>query len=210
MNALEARLVHETGIDLEVLERARERLRDGQDLGDVLLEMGVVTADRWGEVLARHYGLPFVDTLSVDAVPLDLVTRLPIQFAKRHNLLPISADGDAVVIATADPSETGPIDDLRILFGRPVRAVVAPAPAIAEAINRAYDQASTNASDLMIDLDGEQLEAVASELAHEPRDLLESEDAAPIIRLVNGLFSQAVKDRASDIHVEPFERDLVV
>src|SRR5271154_359786 len=62
----------------------------------------------------------------------------------------------------------------------------------------------------MIDLDEERLEADASELASEPRDLLESDDAAPIIKLVNGLLSQAVKDRASDIHVEVFERELVI
>jgi general secretion pathway protein E len=80
-----------------------------------------------------------------------------------------------------------------------------------EAINRAYDQATTTtAQDLMIDLEEERLDVVANELAQEPRDLLESEDAAPIIKLVNGLLSQAVKDRASDIHVEVFERDLVV
>ncbi|MGH7859049.1 MAG: type II secretion system ATPase GspE, partial [Candidatus Binatia bacterium] len=209
MNALETRLVHETGIDLEVLARARERLRDGQDLGDVLLEMGVVTADRWGEVLARHYGLPFVDTLSLEGVPLDLVTRLPIQFAKRNNLLPISADGEAVVIAIADPSDTGPIDDLRILFGRPVRAVVAPAPAIAEAINRAYDQASGSTAELVSGLDEERLDLLATEL-EEPKDLLDASDEAPIIRLVNQLIFQAVKDRASDIHIEPFERELLV
>jgi general secretion pathway protein E len=92
-----------------------------------------------------------------------------------------------------------------------VHPVVAPAEVITEAINRAYDRASTTtAQDLMIDLEEERLDVVASEIAHEPRDLLESDDAAPIIKLVNGLLSQAVKDRASDIHIEPFERELVV
>ena len=93
----------------------------------------------------------------------------------------------------------------------PIKPVVAPAEVITEAINRAYDQASNHhAHDLMIDLEEERLDLVASELAQEPRDLLEADDAAPIIKLVNGLLSQAVKDRASDIHVEVFERELVV
>jgi len=209
MNALEARLVQETGIDIEVLERARERLRDGQDLGNVLQEMGVVTPDRWGEVVARHYGLPFVDTLPHDGVPLDLVTRLPIQFAKRHNLLPIALDGDVVIVATADPSDPAPIDDLRLLFGRTIRAVVAPAPVVADAINRAYDQASGSTAELVSGLDEERLDLITTEL-DEPKDLLDASDEAPIIRLVNQLIFQAVKDRASDIHIEPFERDLVV
>ena len=96
-----------------------------------------------------------------------------------------------------------------MLFGKPIQAVVAPVEVINEAINRAYDQATTTtAHDLMIDLEENRLDLAASELASEPRDLLEADDAAPIIKLVNGLLSQAVKDRASDIHIEAFERDL--
>ena len=87
---------------------------------------------------------------------------------------------------------------------------MAPLEVINEAINRAYDQATSTPHDLMIDLGEERLDLMASELAQEPKDLLESDDAAPIIKLVNGLLSQAVKDRASDIHIEPFETDLVV
>ena len=99
---------------------------------------------------------------------------------------------------------------MRLLFGKPIHAVVAPLEVITEAINRAYDQATSTPHDLMIDLGEERLDLMASELAQEPKDLLESDDAAPIIKLVNGLLSQAVKDRASDIHIEPFETDLVV
>jgi general secretion pathway protein E len=209
MNGLEANLVEQGGISPEVLDRARERLRDGKDIGDVLLEMGALTADRWGEIVARYYGLPFVDALQTDSVPLDLVARLPIQFAKRHNLLPISVDGEVVVVATANPSLIGPIDDLRLLFGKAVRAVVAPAPQIADAINRVYDRASGSTAELVSGLDVERLDLMATEL-EEPQDLLDANDEAPIIRLVNQLIFQAVKDRASDIHIEPFERQLVV
>jgi general secretion pathway protein E len=92
-----------------------------------------------------------------------------------------------------------------------VHPVVVPLEVLNEAINRSYDQASTTtAQDLMIDLEEDRLDVVANELAQEPADLLDSDDAAPIIKLVNGLLSQAVKDRASDIHVEPFESDLLV
>ena len=209
MNGLEANLVQQAGISPEVLDRARERLRDGKDIGDVLLEMGALTADRWGEIVAQYYGLPFIDTLPTDSVPLDLVTRLPIQFAKRHNLLPIRVDGDAVIVATANPSLIGPIDDLRLLFGKAVRAVVAPAPLIADAINSVYDRASGSTAELVSGLDVERLDLMATEL-EEPEDLLDASDEAPIIRLVNQLIFQAVKDRTSDIHIEPFERQLVV
>jgi general secretion pathway protein E len=125
--------------------------------------------------------------------------------------LPILTDGATVTVAIADPANYEPLDDLHVLFGKPIQTVVTPVEVINEAINRAYDQAATTtAHDLMIDLEENRLDLVASELASEPRDLLEADDAAPIIRLVNGLLSQAVKDRASDIHIEVFEKDLVV
>jgi len=209
MNGLEASLVREAGIPAETLERARERLRDGRDLGDVLLEMGAVTPDRWGEIQARYYGLPYVSQLSDDSMPLELLPRLQIQFAKRHNVLPIRIEGDAVIVAMANPSAIGPIDDLRVLFGKPIRAVVAPASAIADAINKAYDRASGTTAELVSGLDEERLDLMATDL-NEPVDLLDANDEAPIIRLVNQLIYQAVKDRASDIHIEPFERELVV
>jgi general secretion pathway protein E len=209
MNGLEASLVRDAGIATEILDRARERLRDGRELGDVLLEMGAVTADRWGEIQARYFGLPFIGTLNQEAVPLELIALLPIQFAKRHNLLPVHTDGEVVTVATANPSSTQPIDDLRLLFGKPIRAVVAPGPVVAEAINRAYDRASGSTAELVSGLDEQRLDLMATEF-NEPVDLLDANDEAPIIRLVNQLIFQAVKDRASDIHIEPFERELVV
>ena len=201
--------MRDAGIAPEVLARARERQRDGKDLGEVLLEMGALSPQRWGELQASYYGLPFVGQVSIDSVPLDLVTRLPIQFAKRNNLLPVAVEGDAVVVATANPSAVGPVDDLRLLFGKAIRAIVAPAPVIAEAINRAYDRASGTTAELVSGLDEERLDLIATEL-DEPKDLLDAGDEAPIIRLVNQLIFQAVKDRASDIHIEPFERELLV
>ncbi|HUI28495.1 MAG TPA: type II secretion system ATPase GspE, partial [Candidatus Kryptonia bacterium] len=134
---------------------------------------------------------------------------LPINFAKRCLILPVARDGETVVVATADPASLGPLDDVRLLLRRPIRILVAPAPIIVDAINRVYDMASGSASELMDDLDEERLDLMATEL-EEPRDLLESDDEAPIIRLVNSLLFQAAKDRASDIHIEPYERDLAV
>jgi general secretion pathway protein E len=206
--SLEAFLVEHGGVSEATLDKARERLRDGRDLGDVLQEMGAIDSRTWAHALAEHYGLPFVERLPEDAHPLGLIDSLPINFAKRYQLLPIGADGDLVTVATADPSNFGPLDDLRLLLRRPIRVLVAPAPIVEAAINRAYDQASGTASDLLEGLDEERLDLAASEF--ETKDLLEADDEAPIIRLVNSLLFQAVKDRASDIHIEPFERDLAV
>ncbi len=207
--SLEAFLLEEGAVSEETLEKARERQRDGKGLGDVLQEMGAIDPGRWAQALAKHFGLPFSERLPEDGDVLELINQLPINFAKRCLLLPVARDGNAVVVATADPASLGPLDDVRLLLRRPIRVLVAPGPVIVDAINRVYDMASGSASELMDGLDEERLDLMATDL-EEPRDLLESDDEAPIIRLVNSLLFQAAKDRASDIHIEPFERDLTV
>ena len=207
--SLEAFLIEEGAVSEETLEKARERQRDGKALGDVLQEMGAIDPGRWAQALAKHFGLPFSERLPEDGDVLELINQLPINFAKRCLLLPVARDGNAVVVATADPASLGPLDDVRLLLRKPIRVLVAPGPVIVDAINRVYDMASGSASELMDGLDEERLDLMATDL-EEPRDLLESDDEAPIIRLVNSLLFQAAKDRASDIHIEPFERDLTV
>jgi len=209
--SFESILLDRSWVSPEDLEKARQRRKPGQELADTLVEMGALEPQRLSRALAQQYRLPFQAHLDEHALDSNLVARVPINYAKKNCLLPIAGDGQTVTVAIADPANFEPLDDLRLLFGLPIEPVVTPADVINHAINRAYDRASTTtAHDLMIDLDEERLEQVASELSNEPRDLLESDDAAPIIKLVNGLLAQAVKDRASDIHVEPFERQLVV
>ncbi len=207
--SLEALLVQYGNLTQEVLEKARERQRDGKGLGDVLQEMGVIDSTTWARALAQHYGLPFREKLPDEDV-LDLVQLVPINFAKRYLVLPVAREGNAVVVATADPSQISALDDLRVLLRHPIKAFVAPAPVVLDAINRAYDQITAgSASELMDDLDTERLDLELADL-EEPRDLLDADEEAPIIRLVNQLIFQAAKDRASDIHIEPYERDLLV
>ncbi len=208
---LEALLIEQGGVPEATIEKARERQRDGKGLGDVLQEMGAIDSRLWAQTLADHYGLPFIDELNLTNYEqiLELIRQLPINFAKRYQVLPVGVDGDTVLVATGDPSTFGPIDDLRLLLHRPVRVAVAPGPVMIDTINRVYDMASGSAEQMMVGLDEERLDLVATEL-EEPRDLLEADDEAPIIRLVNSLLFQAVKDRASDIHIEPFERDVAV
>jgi general secretion pathway protein E len=193
------------------LERARQRKKPGQELADVLVDMGALEPQRLVRAIAQEYWLPFQAHVDEHAIDSKLLGKVPINYAKKNGVLPLHGDGHSVTVAISDPSNYEPLDDLRVLFGMPVHPVVVPAQVLNDAINRSYDQATTTtAQDLMIDLEEDRLDVVANELAQEPLDLLDSDDAAPIIKLVNGLLSQAVKDRASDIHVEPFERELMV
>ena len=209
--SFETILLDRSWVSAQDLEKARQRRKPGQEIADVLVDMGALEPQRLASALAQEYQLPFVAQIDEHGVAAELIAKIPINYAKKNRLLPLSADGDEITVAIADPANYDALDDLHVLFSKAIEPVVAPAGVIAQAINRAYDQATTtSAQDLMIDLDEERLDLVASELASEPRDLLEADDAAPIIKLVNGLLSQAVKDRASDIHIEVFEQELVV
>src|SRR5690606_41132958 len=108
------------------------------------------------------------------------------------------------------PLETDSLDDLRLLFdGADVAPELAPRKAILDAINQVYDRGPASAEALALDA-SEDFYAIADEISHEPQDLLDAADDAPIIRLVNSLLQHAVKERASDVHLEPFEPEIRV
>jgi len=209
--SFEAILLDKSWVSQQDLDRARQCKKPGQELTDVLVEMGALEPQRLARALAAEYRLPFEAHIDEHALDLSLVSKVPINYAKKNRLLPLAIHQGQVTVAIADPSNYEPLDDLHVMFAMPINTIVVPGQIIDDAINRAYDQAATTtAADLMIDLEDQGLDAVASEIANETRDLLESDDAAPIIKLVNGILSQAVKDRASDIHIECFENELVV
>ena len=209
--SFESILLDRSWVSPQDLDKARQRRKPGQELADVLVEMGALEPQRLARALAQEYRMPFQAHIDEHAVDHSLVTKIPINYAKKNRLLPLHTNASGVTIAMADPANYEALDDLHILFGSAVLPVLAPSEVINEAINRAYDHATTTtAEELMFDLDETRLDVVASELAHEPLDLLDADDSAPIIKLVNGILSQAVKDRASDIHIEVFEIDMVV
>src|SRR5216117_336885 len=196
------------GIPGDVVARAAARRREGRTLGEALAELGATDAATFARALAEAAGLPFAP--APPALPArELTAVLPMPFSKRHLVLPLARDGAGLAVALADPAALAPLDDLRLLYRAPLRPLVVPAPALRDAITRAYDATARSAADTMDAIEGERLDLVASEL-DEPPDLLEAGDDTPVIRLVNALLAQAVKDGASDIHIEPWERGLAV
>src|SRR6266566_3413069 len=168
--------------------------------------LGATDAATFGRTLAEAAGLPFAP--APPALPArELTAVLPMPFARRHLVLPLARDAAGLAVALADPAALAALDDLRLLYRAPLRPLVVPAPALRDAITRAYDATARSAADTMDAIEGERLDLVASEL-DEPPDLLEAGDDTPVIRLVNALLAQAVKDGASDIHIEPWELDI--
>jgi general secretion pathway protein E len=136
--------------------------------------------------------------------------RPPFMFAKRHGVLVTGFEGDkAIVVHTTRVAPTALIE-LRRLVGRPIKLRQIDQESFDSLLSNSYEQGSSEAMQMMGDIgDGMDLMHVAQALP-EPEDLLESEDDAPIIRLINALLTEAVKENASDIHIEPFENRLVV
>ena len=198
-------------ISPEALGRARARRREGGTLAEALADLGAADSGAFTRALADVAALPFVPV--PPALPArELVDALPMPYARRHLVLPLARGPEGLEVAIGDPGALAPLDDLRLLYGTRVLPVVVPPPALRDAITRAYDAVARSAADTMEAIEEERLELAdaADDALGEPLDLLETGDEAPVIRLVNALFCQAVKDGASDIHVEPYERAVTV
>ncbi len=181
----------------------------GTRLGEILVRLKAVSEEDVLRALAVQLDLPFLAQILPETIPGDLAAKVPIHFAKQARVLPLGMAGDAVRIAVADPLDTAAQDSVAMLLGAQISPEVAPASVVLDAINAVYDRAANEHEKLMEDLETSDLEAVAHEL-EEPTDLLDADDEAPIIRLVNSLMFRAVKERASDIHILPEEKDISV
>ncbi|HXC61717.1 MAG TPA: ATPase, T2SS/T4P/T4SS family, partial [Nitrospiria bacterium] len=195
-------------------DRMEEALRIQQEkggrLGEILIRIKAAKEEEVLEALGIQLSLSCWSTLEPHQLDPTLLAKVPIGFSKRHELLPVTQVNGRVVVAIADPLNLFALDDLRIVLASDVSPVIVSAKKILHCINQVYDRAVTDSAEQVIeDMGAESLDRLASELV-EPEDLLEATDEAPIIRLVNSLLFEAVKDRASDIHFEPYEQELAV
>jgi general secretion pathway protein E len=194
-------LVRRGVVAAEVLEPLYEQQREKRTpLVELLVQARAVTGVEVAQALAAECALPYLEKVDVNAVPIQVATRLPIGFSRTHKLVVVDEDEETVHLVCADPLDTVGLDDVRATFGKPVRACVGAPEMVADAINRVYERQETDSELKSDEAHGEEDE----------QDILDSDDDAPIIRWVNSLFSQAIKERASDIHIEPEEREVLV
>lgn len=181
-------------------------------LGEVLLHLRILREEQVLEALAQQFDMTWIPHLDSTHVDHEVIKKVPIAFCRRYRVLPMRDENGAILTASSDPLETVAMDDLRLLLGKPIVPVLTSTVALLARLNRAYDDIANpaGAEEVMEDIAAnESLDQLAHEL-DEPQDLLDATDEAPIIRLVNSVLFQAVRQRASDIHFESFERGLVV
>ncbi len=200
------------GVTAAQVGQALETQTDkGGRIGEILVEMKALSTEDMLAALATQLDLPFLAEIQPDSIPDELIATVPILFAKQNFVLPLGKTDDGVVlVACGDPLDTSALDELRILLHAELDLLVATPARVTDAINIAFDRVSAKAASAVEALD----EGGTTEIGDGDAivDLLDvqGDDEAPIIRLVNSLFSQAVKDRASDIHIEPFETSMAV
>ncbi|MGB8650124.1 MAG: ATPase, T2SS/T4P/T4SS family [Mycobacteriales bacterium] len=186
----------------QLTDAVEEQRKLGRSLGRVLVDLGILTESQLVAALATQIGMRFVD-LTDYPVDGSAVAKVPDAVCRRHNALPIGYDEGKLLVAMADPANVFALDDIRSLTGLEVKPVVATKPDVLAAINR-YHRGDAEMDDLTMALDA------GSDSEEDLGNVKEIVEDAPIVKFVNLLITQAIQDRASDIHIEPTERDLRV
>ena len=175
----------------------------GQSLDKILLQKGYLDEARMLQLFGEYLGYEFRPELRIDVVPGEFLRKVPIQFARSYNLCAVGRANGTMKVATCAPMDVHPMDDLAALVGCDVEPVLAPRAEITTLINRSYKHQGDLVDEALDHLDEEDIVSLSAEI-EEGEDLLDVANKAPIIKLVNMILFQALKMRASDIHIHPY------
>ncbi len=211
----------------ELDEAQRIKTEKGEKTGAILLRKKIITESQLLKALSIQYNITFRPDLPLENIGQDITDQIPIQFLKKHVMVPLAANpgelgiednsnpddakdvkqdllNPGFIIAINDPTSFQALDDLvRILKLSDFEIVLSTKQAILSAINIAYDLSRDSAEQLVQDME-ENGSSIISEI-EDTADLLDDTSSAPIIKLVNHIISQSIKARASDIHIEPYQ-----
>ncbi len=191
----------------QIEAHAAAAVQADQMLEDYLRIHNLISEEDLAKAYAEQFSIPFIELITERMADPELLAKIPLKFLREHVVMPIRY-ADHVTIVTADPSDFQPVDELTLLLGGDVRSAVATRSHLIDAINRYYPLEGTK--QMIAELE-EEKEMEGIDLgAIQEEDILGMANEAPIIKLVNHILYQAVKRGASDIHIEPFEKELRV
>ncbi|MEJ5378294.1 MAG: type II secretion system ATPase GspE [bacterium] len=205
--------LREQGIVLEQsLDQELQSLmeKDEWALGEALVARGLVLREDLTKAWAVLMDLPFWPVLEVQGIDGQMLSQIPIHFARKHMIVPVKMVDHEIWVAMADPLALEVLDDLRIKTGWNIKPVLSLASEISRTINRIYHESGDTAEQVLADLEESGSSGRALAELEESEDLLESASDAPVIKLVNTILSEAVRLRASDIHIEPYQKELKI
>ncbi|MGZ6289928.1 MAG: GspE/PulE family protein, partial [Bdellovibrionota bacterium] len=200
-------LMKYTSLTKEQLEECVQlQEEEGGRLGDILLRKKYVMNHEIMRALCAQIDLPYLEDIKPNDIDPRLVDKLPINYARTREILPIDLKDGILTVVVSDPFNLESLEDLRILYDCPnIRTVVSTSARLQDAVNRVYER---NTSNMIQDINKDEEEDYDLE---GPIDILDAtEDEAPVIRFVNSVIFRAVKEKASDIHVEPYDKETVI
>ncbi|HJV65227.1 MAG TPA: type IV-A pilus assembly ATPase PilB [Geomonas sp.] len=177
-------------------------------LGSILVRDSLISEAELTSFLSKQYGVPTINLADYDVDPA-VVKIIPSEIAHKYQIVPVNRAGSTLIIAMSDPSNIFAIDDIKFMTGYNVEVVVVAESAIKTAIDKLYDQ-SASLLDVMNDLDMEDFEVMSDEEDVDLNALERATEDAPVVKLVNLILTDAIKKKASDIHIEPYERSFRV
>ncbi len=208
-NRLGELLVRNKLIDEKQLAKALdEQKATGGRLGASLVKLGFIKEEDLAAFLSRQYGVPSINLNEFEIDP-NVIKLISNEVASKYQLVPVNRAGATLIVAMADPSNIFAIDDIKFMTGYNVEIVVASENSIKAAIDKYYDQ-SASFDDVMGNLDDIDLEVVDEDEQIDLGSLERATEDAPVVKLVNLILTDAIKKRASDIHIEPYEKSFRV
>ncbi|MDB6027746.1 MAG: type fimbrial assembly protein PilB, partial [Verrucomicrobiales bacterium] len=204
-------LLRERGMldDLQLEEVQQEFTRTAKPVGQIIHDAGFVEMDMQLQIIAQHLGTEFVDLRDFQ-IPEDALKTVPPDVARTHQCAPIGLYGNQLQVAFSDPLDPSHADEISFVTGKEIVPLVADPGQIDKLIAKFYGDAGDSVSDVLKEFGTEDLAKEAAELAASGESAEQMANETPIIRFVDLVLSQAVQDRASDIHFEPFEDEFKI
>jgi type IV pilus assembly protein PilB len=194
--------------EAQLAKALEEQKVQGGRLGASLIKLGFLKEEELAAFLSRQYGVPSINLSEFEIDP-SVIKLVPAEVAQKYQVIPINRAGSTLIVAMSDPSNIFAIDDIKFMTGYNVEVVVAPEASIKLAIDKYYDQ-SASFDEVMGDLEDIDLELVDEGEDVDVKDLEKASEDAPVVKLVNLILTDAIKRKASDIHIEPYEKSFRV
>lgn len=208
-----AELVQQKGLvtSEQLTELVEEHQRTGKPMAEVLMDFGILTEDQLLQLVADYLNIEYVKLNEID-IPPSVLRAMPASAARMYGAVPIRAAGNLMTVAVMDPFNPRLTEELGFVLGKDVQLAVAPPKQIEDMLNRHYGEESESMQELLGDMEKELVSSGLAELDEtaSAKAIEEEANKAPIVRFVNLILFQAIQDRASDIHFEPFEDEFKI
>jgi type IV pilus assembly protein PilB len=202
-------LVRENLISIQQLRKAQEeQQKNGTRIGSALIKTGAIEESKLTDFLSRQYGVPAINLKDFD-IDSEIIKLVPKDVAEKHLVIPVNRAGPSLIVAMCDPSNIYAVDDLKFLTGYNIEPVVASEISVREAIEKYYAEKTQSLEEIVGEV-SEDVEISREESEALDDDMAKQADEAPVVKLVNLILLDAIKKGASDIHVEPYEKDFRV